>query len=274
MTKGALLIVLNHKKEILLQHKDAGALMHANHWCLFGGGIEPGETSEMTVKREFKEELEWTIRRVTHLKDYADNDVFIMHTEKSADELRLKLHEGNDVRYFALSELDDIEMAEPHKQVIIDYFKSKPERILFICRGNAYRSIIAETYTKSLGIKNIEVMSRGTVARANKEANIQRFAETQALMERHDLLSFAKKQHAQQLTQQDIDHSDLVVCVNDHVFDSCPVNFVLPHNTITWDIADIGDPNNIPRDHHELIEIQERTFNKIQHAVDQLPLLQ
>lgn len=272
MPKGALLIVLNNKNEVLLQHKDAGAPTHANKWCLFGGGVEPGETTEVAIRREFKEELEWSLTKITHLKEYHDNDAFLVNTTKTADELRPKLHEGSDLRFFSLEELPNVDVALPHRRIIEDYFATKPTQVLFICRGNAFRSIIAETYLRSLSLPNLTVISRGTVAKENKRANDQRFAQILALLERHNLLPFAKKKHAEQLTQQDIDSSDLVICVNDRVFDNCSVKFVLPPSAMIWDIADIGDPGLVVHDKEELLRVEENTFAKIERHVDQLRL--
>jgi protein-tyrosine-phosphatase len=42
-------------------------------------------------------------------------------------------------------------------------------RVHFICRGNVYRSRIAEAYLKSLELEGLEVLSSGTIARERSE---------------------------------------------------------------------------------------------------------
>jgi 8-oxo-dGTP pyrophosphatase MutT (NUDIX family) len=52
----------------LLQLRDDLPHIHLpNHWALFGGGIEPGERPERTIRRELAEELGWTARAVMPL---------------------------------------------------------------------------------------------------------------------------------------------------------------------------------------------------------------
>lgn len=41
----------------------------------------------------------------------------------------------------------------------------------FICRGNSFRSIIAEAYAKSLGLKDMIFTSSGTIARRRGTSN-------------------------------------------------------------------------------------------------------
>ena len=51
------IILLNEKNEVLLQKKDLGYPWFPGKWCLFGGGIEPGEDPMQTLIREIEEEL-------------------------------------------------------------------------------------------------------------------------------------------------------------------------------------------------------------------------
>lgn len=125
MKKGALLILTNATGEVLLQHKDAKAPLHANKWCLFGGGIEKDEDPSTAIRREFTEELEWHIQKFVHFKSYSDHEVFVAHTNRSADELRAKLHEGNDLGFFAQSDLQTLNIAAPHLKFLQDYFDQK-----------------------------------------------------------------------------------------------------------------------------------------------------
>ncbi len=44
--------------------------------------------------------------------------------------------------------------------------------IHFICRGNSFRSIIAEAYVNSLKFKNLKATSSGTTAAVDRAGNL------------------------------------------------------------------------------------------------------
>jgi hypothetical protein len=48
--------------------------------------------------------------------------------------------------------------------------------IHFICRGNSFRSIIAEAYLNSLRIKGLRILSSGTAAASDKAKNLAYYA--------------------------------------------------------------------------------------------------
>jgi len=50
--------------------------------------------------------------------------------------------------------------------------------IHFICRGNSFRSIIAEAYLNSLEIKDSRVLSNGTTAVPDKPGNLAYYRTT------------------------------------------------------------------------------------------------
>jgi protein-tyrosine-phosphatase len=62
----------------------------------------------------------------------------------------------------------------------------------FICRGNCFRSIIAEAYLNSLGINDASARSSGTVAAAEKAKNLMHYRTTLDLLEQHGIREFAK----------------------------------------------------------------------------------
>ena len=64
--------------------------------------------------------------------------------------------------------------------------------IHFICRGNSFRSIIAEAYLNSLEVKGWSVFSSGTTAALDKARNLVYYRKTLALLERHGIREFAK----------------------------------------------------------------------------------
>ena len=63
--------------------------------------------------------------------------------------------------------------------------------IHFICRGNSFRSIIAEAYLNSLEIKDSRVLSSGTTAASGRARNLAYYRMTLFLLEKHGIREFA-----------------------------------------------------------------------------------
>jgi protein-tyrosine-phosphatase len=142
--------------------------------------------------------------------------------------------------------------------------------IHYICRGNAFRSIIADAYTKSLGIPGLEVISSGTAASDYREDNIPTYARVCALLASHELKEFTKDHYADDLTQQRIDRSDVVVCLNEIVLTEAASKWKLPKQTYVWDIADIGESEHVPEGETEHRAFMEATYQAITARVDSL----
>ena len=143
--------------------------------------------------------------------------------------------------------------------------------IHYICRGNAFRSIIADAYTKSLNISDLSVFSSGSSAAAHKEINIPTYKRTLELISDHDIKDYAKDHYADDTTQELIDASDMVVCVNQIVFDELVANGLrLPIDTYLWDITDIGEPGRITKDDTTLSSYYEDVFVEISTNIDKL----
>lgn len=140
--------------------------------------------------------------------------------------------------------------------------------IHYVCRGNAFRSIIAEAYTKALGIPGLEVISSGTVASDYREYNIPTFAKVQTLLAAHGLSDFTKDHYADDLTQELIDRSDIVVCLNKRVFDEASAHWRLPQVTYTWGVADIDEPGRVPENSTDYDNYMEDAFWEITEQVD------
>ena len=61
--KIAVILLRNAEGKVLLQHRTNEAPTFPNHWALFGGHIESGETPEQAVVRECMEELGYKLAR-------------------------------------------------------------------------------------------------------------------------------------------------------------------------------------------------------------------
>jgi len=113
--------------------------------------------------------------------------------------------------------------------------------IHFICRGNSFRSIIAEAYLNSLG-----------------------------LLEENGIREFAKAGHGDQLTQSCLDGADVVICLNKRVHDECQQLVTLPADTRIWAVADIGEAGRVADTESGKDRYREEAYQEIVEAIDQL----
>jgi protein-tyrosine-phosphatase len=139
--------------------------------------------------------------------------------------------------------------------------------IHFICRGNILRSIIAETYLKSLKLKDIHVISSGTNVNWEDLAERGHFSNSMKLLDRHGIKAYAKER-SEQLTQQRLNGSDVVVCMNQRVVDEAHNLVDLPEGTINWNIVDVGEAHRIIVENYK--QYEEEIYKEIIDEVDEL----
>jgi protein-tyrosine-phosphatase len=144
-------------------------------------------------------------------------------------------------------------------------------RIHYICRGNAYRSRLAEAYTKSIR-PDSDVISSGTVADSHLTQNEPIVRLTLQFLKDQGLGAYAK-QTTDQLTQERILPDDIAVCLNQRIYDeSAP--FVLPKRTEVWDITDWSEAMQAPITDDIWFVYTSKLYAQITQHVDELLLRQ
>jgi protein-tyrosine-phosphatase len=142
--------------------------------------------------------------------------------------------------------------------------------IHFVCRGNSFRSIIAEAYLKSLQIKGLSVISSGTTAAAHKARNLATYTGTLRLLAENGIQEFAKADYGDQLSQSRLGGAGIVICMNKRVYDECRQLVTLPPRTDVWSVADIGEPGRIARDETEKALRRREAYHEIVTAIGKL----
>jgi protein-tyrosine-phosphatase len=142
--------------------------------------------------------------------------------------------------------------------------------IIFICRGNSFRSIIAEAYLNSLEIRGWSVFSSGTTAASDKARNLVYYNKTLALLEEHGIREFAKSDYGDQLTQSSLEKADIAICMNQRVYHECLQIVTFPASPHIWSVADVGEPGRIAATESEEQLYREEAYQEIVKNVDRL----
>jgi protein-tyrosine-phosphatase len=137
----------------------------------------------------------------------------------------------------------------------------------FICRGNILRSLVAETYLKSLGLKDVSIMSSGTNVNWEDATERKYFSNTLELLDSHGIKAHVKDL-PEQLTQSRVDNNDITICMNQRVIDEASVIVKLPEDIVNWNIIDIGEGHRTVESDKELY--LEEIYKEITHKVDEL----
>ena len=142
--------------------------------------------------------------------------------------------------------------------------------IHFICRGNCFRSIIAEAYLNSLEVTGWSVLSSGTTAALDKTRNLVSYRNTLALLQGHGIREFAKSGYGDLLTESRLDETDIAICMNHRVYAECLQLVTFPAGPRIWSVADLGEPGRIVAAESDADLYREEVYQEIVKNVDQL----
>ena len=140
----------------------------------------------------------------------------------------------------------------------------------FICRGNAFRSIIAEAYLNSLGVKNLKAISSGTAAAVDRARNQAAYTETLRLLTKNGIREFAKTRYGDQLTSSRLVETDVIICMNQRVYDECQPIVSLPASARIWTVADLGEPGRVAHTERGKRLYREEVYQEIVEGIRKL----
>jgi 8-oxo-dGTP diphosphatase len=99
----------------LLQHRENRSdISYPNWWSLFGGARDPGERAEDAMRRELREELEFTVRECVPFlgctferwfEGRRTRRIFFSVETSERETQALVLHEGQGMAWFTLDEI-------------------------------------------------------------------------------------------------------------------------------------------------------------------------
>jgi len=115
-------ILVNSKKQILLHLRDDNPkILAPGCWAFIGGGVEEGESELDAIKREVKEEINYLIKDFQYLdKVYFRKYKIIVSIyagKLDVREEKIKLTEGQGVRFFYPDEIKKLKMSTTLKKI-------------------------------------------------------------------------------------------------------------------------------------------------------------
>jgi len=142
--------------------------------------------------------------------------------------------------------------------------------IHFICRGNTYRSRLAETYLNSKQLPNFKAISSGIEADFNISGPVGWY--TQRIIQKQKIVPFEKPVW-DKTTKENLEKGDFTVFMQKDIFDFCVSNLGFNSTKYEiWDIVDTGDTNPAWKNasEEEKFKITEITFEEIKKKVEEL----
>ena len=130
---GTTAIIMNCDGKILFEKRS-----DSNRWALIGCGLKIDETLEDCCKREILEETGLNVINLqqyriyddpSRIVEYPDGNILriitVVYTAKVDNNLELTIsNESNDLRFFTLPEILNLDVVETHRHIIDDFISA------------------------------------------------------------------------------------------------------------------------------------------------------
>jgi len=123
--KGVSAILISPSGKVLLQQRDNNpSIRYPDHWALFGGSIEDGESADEAVVREVDEEIGFQLETFGLFREFIQNNKreFAFVGSITANLSELTLREGQGMDFFFPSELSKLSIRPDDKETLEAYF--------------------------------------------------------------------------------------------------------------------------------------------------------
>ncbi len=281
--RSAYVIITTDDGRVIMQKRANGLRVYPNEVEMsVGGGVEQQETPEQAIKREIEEELGIKLldESLVFLGRYKFNHpgqrsyIYTYTTNLPTSKIAFEPAAGEVADVFSLS-LEELKLDLVKRKVdgvgkiaplfgfwdfLVKGIESpKPvHNIHFVCRGNTFRSRIAETIVNTKKLKNFQATSSGIEADtdiiispwAGKVLGVNHLTPTIQKPHKTDVSSLGK--------------TDVIVVMSKDVLKDA--EYLHDFNPIVWDVADIDSRVNADlKDltNPELLMAAEQVFAEI-----------
>jgi 8-oxo-dGTP diphosphatase len=123
MTEGVVIVVVRGGRYLVVRRSDR--VVAPGAWCFVGGAIEPGETEQQALVREFREEVSGRITPVRRIWEYSRPDgqlrLYWWSAELLDDELHPNPAEVAELRWCTPAEMRALPGLLPSNREFLDH---------------------------------------------------------------------------------------------------------------------------------------------------------
>ncbi len=113
---------------MLFLRDDKPTIPYPNMWDVPGGHVDAGETPELCIVREMKEEMDLTLEEFERFSvmEFTDREEYTFWKRADLDIEKIELQEGQRLKWFTEFEARKTKLAYGFNEIIDDFFKKSP----------------------------------------------------------------------------------------------------------------------------------------------------